>query len=438
MFPINFKCFSSPPSESWPQIAVRWLGHLLSFCTSNLSSLIERVACAASERFSPELEMETVDPIEEEDRPSLISPSLDPVTQDPPLSKVDELNENQANDPGNEQIQQVPQDQIVQEPPPQIKPVEEDAVLDLEDEDPAIVPPADENLQKPEQKHKAVPAKQPGLGPRRNYKPKEKENRKPILLPQLPKPPTQAQEKLPAPPPKTTGQPPVKPQTNQGVKPAVPLSKEKYEIKDCGGGGDCQLLSLLKGLKRKHPKLLEYKKEGKWVPYTDLDLREMGVRFAREQIDTKGPYYEEILGYLDTDRKEFNEDVVAKVKIDHHKELQKLDKDLKERKITDALYQKQRKALQTKYDKIEADVKANKVIQNDDDVEFLNRLEKKGFYCSTLHLFTLSAKLKVPIFVHKGIPGHNIDKFNPTESKLDPIHLLYLSWGHYQLIVYAK
>ena len=106
MFPIKFNCFSSPSSDSWPRILVKWLGHLVSFCASKLTSLIQRVSGVANERFSPQEEKETPDPAEGEDALEPISPSLGPVEQPLPPPKDDKIDENQITGVGTHQAAQ--------------------------------------------------------------------------------------------------------------------------------------------------------------------------------------------------------------------------------------------------------------------------------------------------------------------------------------------
>lgn len=156
-------------------------------------------------------------------------------------------------------------------------------------------------------------------------------------------------------------------------------SNDTYEIIECGGGGDCQLHSLYKGLKLKYPNLLTEHKIT-----SDLDLRRMGVEFAKKQIDSCGPYHLMVLGYLDSDRKEANEDPKESVKI-----------------------------------------------ENDED--FLKKLSAKGFSCSSTHLYALSHLLKIPIEVHDA--SDKIQVFNPTQSVQEPILLYHKNKNHYQLKV---
>ena len=187
-----------------------------------------------------------------------------------------------------------------------------------------------------------------------------------------------------------------------------------------------------------HPEIAKYEKEGQWHSYTHLDLRQMGVKFARDQVDKYGVFAEEILSYLDTDRKEHNLSAVTAVLEQFKEEKEKLDKAPKGKKRNPEVYDRQKKALALKYQRIDDNLEKNVLIKTDE--EFLNRLEKEGFYCSTLHLFSLSFLLKVPIFVHEqnGTPGHDIQQFNPADSKLDPVHLYRVGRCHYQLIMYPK
>lgn len=438
MFPIRFSCFSSSASTAtWPQILVKWLGHLISYCTSNLTFVIQRVSYVANERFSPKEPQETADLVEEKDviEQSLPSPKDNKIGQKQTNdteedeaaiadtdSEAEAASKESADEPQNDQNQPPREAQKISEPLQDLKLKEEDPVLDLDE------PLESEKIQPPARKSKEKSANPPI--PRRHYLPKEKEARsKDNPLPRkLAKPPAKAQPKLPAVPSK--GAVKAKPEANKGKRAGAPSAQDKFKVIDCGGSGDCQLLSLLEGLKRKHPKLA---KDEKGKLYEHLDLRRMGVNFAREQINAKGPYHERILGYLEIDREEFNEDVVAKVKNDLRVEMQRLDKNRE--KIPNASYEKQKQALQLKFGKKEADVKKTLVIR--DNEEYLKRLENKGFDCSTLHLFALSVLLEVPIYVHEkgGAAGHDFQVFNPTASQLDPVRLLHLKGGHYQLIV---
>jgi hypothetical protein len=216
----------------------------------------------------------------------------------------------------------------------------------------------------------------------------------------------------------------------------VPTLPEPIII-EAGGGGDCQLLSILKGLEMQYPELMQHEENQKVVKLTASKLREIGVAFAREQIDRCGIYAEAILGLVDSDRREYNEAVTSEVEQNLNNERANLEQDLSDKKINAEDYIKQRKKIEEKTSEIMQELENHLI---DTDAEFLNYLEKEGFFCSTLHLFALSVKFKLPIYVREeaGVPGHQIQMFNPTESKKDPIHLYRVRDNHYQLILYPQ
>ena len=430
MFPIKFNCFPAFAPAAWPQILVNWLGHAWSYCTSHLSNLMQRVSGAASNVFStkekaaPPADKDTSTP----NTPVVETPRKQEDTAIDPLAP--------AVHPEQNHIQSLPPEQKRSEPPNKIDAAEDEPNIDLEElfgksePAPGIQPKTDQ----PNEQDRIIVV--PDEGGRRR---RRKRQKKTIPLREF-----QKQQAPIAPPPlrnNSTAEA-AAPATSADAapateKPPVPPALEPLII-ECGGGGDCQLHALLKGLEMQHPEIAKYEKEGKSLLYTDLDLRKMGVNFAREQVDKYGVFAEEILSYLDTDRKEHNDSAVTAVQKNQLAENEKLDKALKEKKLNRAVYDKQKKALVLKYQRIADHLEKNVVINTDE--EFLNRLEKKGFYCSTLHLFSLSFLLKVPIFVleQHGIPGHDIQRFNPADSKLDPVYLYRVGRCHYQLIVHPK
>jgi hypothetical protein len=223
---------------------------------------------------------------------------------------------------------------------------------------------------------------------------------------------------------------------NSTIKQASPAKEIEYTLIEAGGGGDCQLHAFLKGLEMQYPQLLKYKENNRQIILTSQKLRSLGVEFAREQIDHCGPYAEDVLAYLDADRKEYNSELVEPVKKQLKEDRVNLNQARKNRKITEADYKQKRQVLLDKYSKLISDLE-NKIIRTDE--EFLKQLEQPGFYCSTLHLFALSAKLNVPIYVHHedGVEGNDVEMFNPLKSTLAPIHL-YRAGRHYQLKLYLR
>ena len=133
MFPIRFNFFSSPSSSSWPQIMVKWLGHLWSYCTSHLSNLMQRVSGTANEVFSAKKEGA---PLAEQDTPTPKSPVVEDQRKQED-KHIDPLNEEEAPTPdappGKDQIQPLPKEQNVSEPPQKIAAEGEEPNLVLED-----------------------------------------------------------------------------------------------------------------------------------------------------------------------------------------------------------------------------------------------------------------------------------------------------------------
>lgn len=222
--------------------------------------------------------------------------------------------------------------------------------------------------------------------------------------------------------------------TDKLTKPAQPIEPI---IIEAGGAGNCQLLSILKGLELQHPDILtQYQKSHKQALDAQT-LRNMGVDFAREQIDRAGKYAENVLGYLDADRKEHNNAKIDPVEKSMKREKEQINRDFQNKKISQKIYNTRKQAHNEKYSK--QCIKLEKeIIRTDED--FLNHLEKNGFYCSTLHLFALSIQLGVPIYVHEqnGIKDHDIQYFNPTDSKKEAIHLYRVANIHYQFLLFPQ
>lgn len=220
------------------------------------------------------------------------------------------------------------------------------------------------------------------------------------------------------------------------AKPTQPKLDPIYY--DNKGGGNCQMLAILKGLEMQYPDRLKDLRKSQDDDLTAQQLRQMGVDFARTQIDSCGKYAELVLSYVDTDRKEFNRVYIDPVMKKKNEDLQTIETDYKTRKITKKVYEKRIKDYKTTHATTIAKLKNDTLIYSDE--LFLNALEKNGFYCSTLHLFALSILLQIPIYVKEqfGVKDHDIQMFNPTQSESEPIHLYRVANQHYQYIFYAK
>ena len=114
---------------------------------------------------------------------------------------------------------------------------------------------------------------------------------------------------------------------------------------DNAGKGNCQLLSILKGLELQYPELLKDHRKGQTGNLTAQKLRQMGVDFMREQLDTAGEYVEDVLGYLDSDRREFNRAQIDPVERNMQRDKAKIERSFKSHKNA-KLYEKQKKARQ--------------------------------------------------------------------------------------------
>lgn len=221
----------------------------------------------------------------------------------------------------------------------------------------------------------------------------------------------------------------------------TPIKPSKTELKpiyyDNKGKGNCQLLAILKGLELQYPDVLNDLRKSQDDDLTAQQLRQMGVDFARDQIDSCGEYAESVLSYADADRKEFNLVYINPMKRKHSEQLKKIDEKFKDNK-TSKLYEKQIKECKAKHSNELKKLKKATLIYTDE--KFLNSLEKNGFYCSTLHLLALSVLLEIPIYVKEqlGVKNHDIQMFNPTESEKEPIHLYRVANRHYQYIFYVK
>lgn len=233
-----------------------------------------------------------------------------------------------------------------------------------------------------------------------------------------------------------TPPPPPPPQKTALKTPRINQTSERIFI-DNPGNGDCQLHSILKGLELQYPEKMKYLEKGKSMTLTHGKLRQLGIDFIHKQIDEHGEYEEEVLGYLDFDRKEYNEFEVNSLKIDMENSLKSIEKAHNNKEMKENVYQIQIKAHKKKYEKRVNDLE-KMMIRNDE--EFIKRLEKSGFSCSSSHLFALSNLLEVPIYVKEqgGIKGHDTQMFNPKNSTSEPIYLYRVAKMHYQYILFPK
>lgn len=494
MQPLKFNCLSFLPWATWPRILVQYLGRAWSLCSTALNSVIRRISIAAQDRFFPKVDAKPA-PSQpgslilsglNQGKPAEKEPSAEERTEEfqedegfalfeqdnhtadhsdgkknatpnakeelkESLSTLDQTGlakDNKTPENARKLPQQIADHEILDDDmlkkqndtlkgdlpdqtalasdkktptgmhksPPQIA---DDKKVDPNNPQPVNVlpiekdPPLRRNVRRARYKNR-------GISLEEYLNPNSPEKRTSTVNPPFQPQPTTI--------PIATAKPlPAKPQPSS-------LKPKPYFI-ECGGGGNCQLLSLSKGLEMLHPQIGKVEANKKLIPYTALDLRQMGVKFARDQIDQCGRYANEILGYLDTDRKEHNESVLEAMQKARQGEEEALEKALKEKKILPDNYEKQKNALDQKYQKRTDLLKQSMHIQT--DAEFLNRLEKNGFSCSTLHVYALSALLEVPILVHEqdGIPGHDIQTFNPADSKLQEIHLCRVGKNHYKLMV---
>lgn len=451
MFPINFNSSFIDTITSFPRIVKEWFGHLWSICTTKIKALVDKISSVANERvFSKEVSLQ-----EETLNDEPLDVSIDVSIIDSKAEGEESLVKNDLTEKSDmikpaEEIDLSPSPltaidlniEIKTESGDSQEVIEEDKLSDdeLEGLSDMLKEPDKENISslttglqtsEPSPSVELTSSSQISIGRRA----KGLENAR-IALGLSPTPPRRKIRE------DRSNFSPYKQNSSAKVpftqtKPTTPTQNGPLII-DCGGGGDCQLLSLLRGLDMQYSDLSFYEKDSKKIPYTDLDLRKKGIEFARTQIETSGEYAETIKAYIDLDRKEYNEGEVASLKLQWTIEKEKLQKKLKDTKMTQEEYKKQL-ALKTKeFEPFIEDLDTNIVIKTEED--FLDRLEKKGFSCATLHPFALSAEFNLPIHVHEknGIPGHDIQIFNPTESILNPIHLLRVRKGHYQLMIYPS
>ena len=102
-------------------------------------------------------------------------------------------------------------------------------------------------------------------------------------------------------------------QKSEGASKKNEQIKNTIKVLDVGGGGDCQLLSILNGLKRGYPNF-EYN-QFKLPELNAQNLRDIGIEVARKEMQAfenkaNGPFTELVLGYIDSDLKEYNESVI--------------------------------------------------------------------------------------------------------------------------------
>lgn len=488
MFPIRYPCFSRGPLASWPQIIGRWLGHLWSTITDHLRDLVERISSVADKRFLPE-EVVIHESLEEDTPTPLPSPKLirekapTDVEEQPEIEEKKQVPEDEkwrelfkTDDPSNDQAESMEAESAVAEVKPAAKEPDtaasQNALTDAQkkaqptgkeavDEDPILDEdmlladlyfnedtlwedfPQDEVLAKQPDHVKQPEADKIEEEPesetrrRRNYKP----------LPEIPlSPHRDALKSQPLAAVDTSIQKPLAKPTPPRKPTPVPDDKGPLLI-ECGGKGDCQLLSILQGLEMQHHELLaqqrskleKYEKDKKSFPYTEHDFRSMGVAFVREQLKSDTKHGQILSGYIDSDRKEYNDDLVGRVQYEWDLARATLKTAKAEGKLKGKAYHEELKLVREKYTK-EADRVEKQRIRKKE--EFLNRLEHDGFACSTVHLYALSCLLGVPIHVHGDKEGKSSDpqlqKFNPAESTLAPIHLYGVDKGHYQLMLFVS
>jgi hypothetical protein len=220
---------------------------------------------------------------------------------------------------------------------------------------------------------------------------------------------------------------------------AKPANKPAYKLIECGSDGNCQLYTILKGIQVQHPELMQYEEGDTKVTLNADKLRQIGVDFAREQIKNQGIYVEFVLGYLDADRLEYNDCIDPKNQREMRTETTQLEEAYKNKKVTQDQYNNESRAIKTKYSETIASLDKRSIKTHE---ELLQRLEdkKKKFWCSTTHLYALSIKLQVPIYVKDqlGVMDHDIQKFNPTDSSKDPIYLYRVNRNHYKYMDFSN
>ncbi|CUI17012.1 hypothetical protein PNK_1399 [Candidatus Protochlamydia naegleriophila] len=258
--------------------------------------------------------------------------------------------------------------------------------------------------------------------------------------------------------------------------------------------GNCQLHAILKGLEIQYPHLLnDQSVDGEMIQHSHRTLRQKGLDFITKCLLEDHPLSEECYGYLDSDRGEYNSDFKRRasnflrsdlLKIEHNL-IKTLTRDKKPTTNVTPLLKQQvsvwikhiavqqgkighifteaenntlqqfnqlisnrQESLEKTYtslinqaydihEKLSKRIDAEVIIHSNE--EFLQRCSQDSFWCSSLHLFALSAAFNIPIEVHDPlIPAKfGAQTFNPMKSELPPIQLYRSGGNHYQYILAA-
>ncbi len=263
----------------------------------------------------------------------------------------------------------------------------------------------------------------------------------------------------------------------------IPPSSCNRTLIDVPGDGNCQLHAILKGLEIQYPHLLE-------AHITHQSLRQIGINFIETCLLDDNPLSEECYGYLDSDRKEYNSDLKRRAFDFLKSDLLKIEQALtstrnqniksntaipafsklqatlwikqiatKQGKIRYTFTEAENKILQQlnltpkrqvqlestytplinrayeAYEKLSKRLDEEVLIQTNE--EFLKRCSQNYFWCSSLHLFALSAFFGIPIAVHDPLvpTGFGAQTFNPTNSESPSIQLYRFGGNHYQYVL---
>lgn len=398
----------TPQSDGWGTFFSKWIGRIWSVFSYPLVFLINRVSQVAAFVFhsTPAPEKPEAD----------LTPNANPLKSEE-KNPVDENEEVEIN------ISQL-FDSTEFNPPAAAKApsLDDKKVKKLEPSTPILFPTSP-----------ASAAQSPSLTLKEKHE-LRKEKRKQQLQEKRNQPSKTIQKKLSSPRLKRISNPQIK-NISSPIKNNRKASKTEILDLGVGAGGDCQPLCLLKGLELQYPNLYKHEVEGKLVPYTVQDIRKIGADLAIEHVENNWDmdYGEEIHGYLDADRVEYNEPILRTLNDSLEKELAALKEQLGASKISEGEFTAQAQIINDKYKKLE------KTETIDDNLVYLECLEKKGYYCSSLHLFAFSFFFEIPVHVHHfdGTKNHDVEIFNPKNSKKAPIKL-QRSGLHYKLIVTKK
>jgi len=248
-------------------------------------------------------------------------------------------------------------------------------------------------------------------------------------------------------------------------------SKQSPCIIDVPGDGNCQLYSIIKGLELQYPEMLTI--DNNLV--TAQVLRQKGIEFIKQHLNEESPLSERCLGYIDSDRLEYNDDLMNKAGLYYKSDLLTIEsamqKDLKKinsnaslddaSRIIDVLlkdspttemakhlnkrFPNWGKRVGTHYSPLikkaaRLDERLRQKTQDElfiqSNEQFLELCGKDKFWCSTLHLFGLSGVLGLPLAVHhEQWPNREPEIFNAANSELTPIHLLRVNDSHYKYML---